>query len=114
MNKVQTRSILLKNCYRMRPCRFSGAQGPHPPKQLDLALAQGARKSTESINKLFCTGPAKKEKRFFIPFKAAHDEKISVIQKNDKELLVPLRQFCDTIGIDWSAQLKKLKNDSVF
>ena len=87
---------LLKNCWGA-PLSDAAL----PPKQ----LARGAP------NKLFCSGPAKKEKRFVIPF---YHEKISVIQKNNKELLVPLRQFCDIIGIDWSSQLKKLKNDPVF
>ena len=58
---------------------------------------------------LFCSGPVKKEKTFVIPF---HGEKIKIIEKKG-QILVPLKQFCDILGVDWSAQLKKINKNPV-
>ena len=60
--------------------------------------------------RLLCTSPEKGQKKFLIPF---HGEQISVIQQKDKELLVPLRELCNNLGVSWKGQYKRIKEDSV-
>ena len=60
--------------------------------------------------RLLCTSPEKEQKRFLIPF---HGEKISVVQQKDEELLVPLRELCNNLGVSWKGQYKRIKEDPV-
>ena len=58
--------------------------------------------------RLLCTSPEEGQKRFLIPF---HGEQISVVQQKDKALLVPLRQLCDSLGVSWSPQRRRVYED---
>ena len=60
--------------------------------------------------RLLCTSPEKRQKKFLIPF---HGEQISVIQQEDKELLVPLRELCNNLGVRWDSQYRRIKEDPV-
>ena len=47
--------------------------------------------------------------KFSIPF---YDENIVVIKRN-KEIVVPLKQFCTNLNINWCGQLQRIKRNPV-
>ena len=81
------------------------------PKRTKFCLPGGEGLiGLKTRTRLLCTGSESKvPDSILVPF---HSEEITILTK-DEEILIPLKQLCDNLGVSWKGQYRRIKEDPV-